>query len=43
MGLTFKRNDNLDEMLNKFAIMPDEDKDKTKKKPANTKKDTKKD
>lgn len=43
MGLTFKRNDNLDEMLNKFAIMPDEGKDKTKKKPANTKKDTKKD
>ena len=43
MGLTFKRNDDLDEMLNKFAIMPDDDKDKAKRKPTGTKKDSKKD
>ena len=33
MGLTFKRNDDLEKMLDKFAIMPDENKDKAKKKP----------
>lgn len=43
MGLTFKRNDDLDEMLNKFAIMPDDDKDKAKKKLADAKKKIKKD
>ena len=42
MGLTFKRNDDLEKMLDKFAIMPDKDKDKAKKKPMN-KKENKKD
>ncbi|WP_265489293.1 SPJ_0845 family protein [Lactobacillus sp. PV034] len=37
MGLTFKRNDDLEKMLDKFAIMPDEDKDKAKKKPTDKK------
>lgn len=33
MGLTFKKNDELEKMLDKFAIMPDDPKDKSKKKP----------
>ncbi|GBG05016.1 SPJ_0845 family protein [Lactobacillus rodentium] len=41
MGLTFKRNDDLEKMLDKFAIMPDEDKDKAKKKPMNEKENNK--
>lgn len=33
MGLTFKKNDELEKMLDKFAIMPDNPKEKSKKKP----------
>lgn len=44
MGLTFKRNDDLERMLDKFAILPDDDKDKAKKKPKdNNKKSAKED
>ncbi|MGO2722227.1 MAG: SPJ_0845 family protein [Lactobacillus sp.] len=34
MGLTFKRQDDLDRMLEKFAVVPDPIKKKPSKKPA---------
>lgn len=39
MGLTFKKSDELEKMLDKFAIMPDDPKDKAKKKPNKDQKD----
>lgn len=43
MGLTFKKNDELEKMLDKFAIIPDDSKEKSKKKPEkNSKKEDKK-
>lgn len=42
MGLTFKKSDELEKMLDKFAILPDEDKAKSKKKPEKNSKDDKK-
>ncbi|WP_290625446.1 SPJ_0845 family protein [Lactobacillus sp.] len=40
MGLTFKKNDELEKMLDRFAIIPDDPKEKSKKEPE---KDSKKD